>query len=53
MLKSRPCASVNDEQRNTDVMLRLASFKGTNCVVADAVMVSLPSTLPLAFVIAS
>ncbi len=45
MLERRACASVRDEQRNTDVMLPVALFKSSNCVVADAVTFSLLSTL--------
>ena len=38
------CASVQDEQRNTDVMLHVALFKGSDCIVADALMTFLSSS---------
>lgn len=41
MLKSRACASVQDEQENTDVMLHVALFKDSDCVVVDALMMFL------------
>ncbi len=40
VLKRRVCASVQEKNKNI-VMLHVALFKGRNCLVADAVKVTL------------
>ncbi len=41
MLESRACVYVKHGQRNTDIMLYVALFNGSNCVVTDPVRILL------------